>query len=372
MNFVDKEKSKKLFSYGKGNIEKVRAVLGVIGSPFNSPQSINLDDHDLTELYDIAQKNKIGFLFLDSLAKKKVINQLLQTELEKNREIHMTQRLTIERTATILNKTGCNYAVVKSYFPFLATPNDVDLLILGGNDQYRIAVEAMKDNYFELVGDEVPLEVCLHDTRSIKHFNDPLKKFASKDPFDIDIYKELGASHIVYMDKRKLVDKTCQIIINSTRVNILRPPSEIALSIFHSIYPERIYTLLLHFHILHVIKSLTSADVDEFLKISSDHKIGNAIILALSLTEIIQEICFGESPNKVTSLREAFGKKKQIEINRIPYLYPMGMLLKSFWGKKGDLVFTTSVIRQIISMLNPSYARYVVNVYKDRNNRDTY
>lgn len=370
MNFPDKENNNG--SSTGGNIEKVKAILGIIGSPFNNPQNLNLDHFDLTELYDIAKKNKIGFLFLESLAKKKIITERLQYELEKNREIYLTQRLTAERSAFILNKTGCNYAVVKSLYPFPATPNDIDLLILDGNDKYRDAVQSMKNNHFELVGYEAPLEICLHDTRSSNHFDDPKKNFASKDPYDIDIYKEVGASHIIYMNKRKLINKTSIININGTSVNILRGPAEIALGIFHSIYPERLYTLLLHFHILYVIKEMTSEEQDEFLKICIEHKMRKAAILTLSLTEIIQEMCFGESPKKLTAIRESFGKKKQIELDRIPYLYSMGMVLNSFWGKKNDLIFATSMIRQVISMLNPSYGRYVMSVYKDRKDRDTY
>jgi hypothetical protein len=164
----------------------VKKILNIIGSPFNRPQSINLDDFDSNELYNIAKKNKIGLLFLESLAKRHIINELLQIELDKQREIYKTLRITAERAAAILNNTRCRYAIVKSNYPFPATPNDVDLLILGDKDEYRNAIESMKANLFELVGKEEPLEICLHDTTRAKHFDDPLKKFASKDPFDVD------------------------------------------------------------------------------------------------------------------------------------------------------------------------------------------
>jgi hypothetical protein len=174
------------------------------------------------------------------------------------------------------------------------------------------------------------------------------------------------------MDKTKLINQISETTINNTKVNILNAAGEVALNIFHSIYPERLYTLLFHFYLLYAIKDMKSADIDEFLRICNDHKMKNAAVICLSLTEIIQEMCFGESPYKITDLREAFGKHKQIEIPRIPYLFPLKMVLNSFWGKRNDLVFTMSVVQQIISMLNPNYARYVVRVYKDRNNRDTY
>ena len=68
---------------------------------------------------------------------------------------------------------------------------------------------------------------------------------------------------------------------------------------------------------------MKSAEVERFFTNLRYHKMHNAVIIALSLTEIIQVMCFGQSPSKVTELREVFGKQKRIKIDRIPYLYPM-------------------------------------------------
>lgn len=352
------------------NIENVKTIMRIIGSPFNNPEYTGLDTYDLTELYGIAKKNKIGLLYLESLGTKH-INDKLCTELNRQREKYNSLRVTNKRAADVLNNSGCKYAIVKSNYPFRTVPNDVDVLILGGNDEYRNAIESMKANYFEPVGGEAPLEMCLHDTTRGKH-NDPSNKFTLKDEFDVDVYKEVGAGHIIYMNKKKLINQISEIHIENTTIKVLKMPGEMALGIFHSIYPERLYTLLLHFHILYTIKDMNSAEVDDFLQTCDEHKMHNAVLTALSLTEIIEEMCFGQSPSKVTELREAFGKQKRIKIDRIPYLYPMRAVLNSFWGKRNDLVFTISMMRQIISMLNPNYLMYVSKVYKERNIRDTY
>jgi hypothetical protein len=359
-----------LNSPDRGNIEKIKIIMNVIGSPFDYPKNKNIDPHDTMELYNIAKKNKIGLFFLESLAKIQMIGGL-STELEKQREKYIRQRITTKRAAYVLNTTQCKYAIVKSNFPFPTVPNDVDLLILGGNEEYRSAIKSMKSNYFKPVGPEAPLEICLHDTTRAEH-NGAFDKFAVKDEFDVDVYKEIGAGHIIYMNKKRLINQISEISIDNTIVNILNVPSEIALGIFHSIYPERLYTLLLHFHILYTIKGMNSRNVDDFLQICDAHKIRNAALIALSLTEIIQEFCFGKSPSKVTDLRECLGKQKQIKIDRMPYLYPMRAVFDSFWGKRKDLVFTISVIRQMISMLNPRYLMYVAKIYQERNIRDTY
>lgn len=354
------------------NLRNVKQILNIIGSPFNESCHTDLDHYDLSVLYKVAQKNKIGLLFLESLSEKREINDELQDELNKQRKIHTIHKVTLERAASIMNHSKCKYAIVKSNYPFPATPNDVDLLIVGRKKEYKNAIEAMKSNQFELVGKEEPLEICLHDTTRAKHSYDQGKEFVSKDPFDVDIYKEIGAGHVIYMNKKELVNQISETTVNSTKVNILSSPAEVALSIFHAIYPERLYTLLLHFHILYVVKEMTSAHVEEFLDICREHKMQTAAVMLLSLAENIQELCFGETPDKLEDLREALGKNNQIKMDRMPYLIPMKILLKSFWGKRSDVVFTISMMRQIISMVNPTYAKYVIRVYKDRNTRDTY
>ena len=257
-------------------MQDIKEILNIIGSPFNDPEPADSNHHDFSILYKIAQKNKIGLLFLESLSEKEALNDQLQNELNKQREIHSIHKVTVERAANIMNQTKCKYAIVKSNYPFPATPNDVDLLIVGRKKEYRGAIEALKANYFELVGKEEPLEICLHDTMRTKHSDNLGKKFVSKDPFDVDIYKEIGAGHIIYMNKLKLINQISETTVNNTKVNILNLPAEIALSIFHAIYPERLYTLLLHFHILYVIKKMNSVHKEEFIDICQEQRIKNA------------------------------------------------------------------------------------------------
>ena len=113
--------------------------------------------------------------------------------------------------------------------------------------------------------------------------------------------------------------------------------------------------------------------MNEFLDICFEHKMSNAANIALSLTQTIQEICFGQSPVELVRLREGLGKNRsEIKLIRLPYLYSIHNVLDAFWGKKVDLVFTISVMKQLTSMLNPRYSLNVVNVHKTRSKRDSY
>ena len=345
------------------NIEKIKIILNLIGSPFND--STNSVSSNPSDLYSVAQKNKIGLLFLESLSHKNIINGL-EDELNKQKKFYLDQRETVTRVAEVLSVIQCKYAIIKSNFPFPAVPNDVDVLILGDDTEYDNAIKHMLNNNFELIKSD-PLEIFLHDARRARHVDPKIKE-----SFDVDVYKEVGASHIVYMNKRKLANQISETTINGTKVNVFKPAVEMALSIFHSIFPERIYTLLLHFYILHTIKQMKASDKDEFLLTCRNHKISNAVLATLRLTERIQEICFGESPADVTDLREALGKKEHIEICKIPYHYPMKLILNSFLAKRGDLAFSYSALCQLISIINPKTAHYIILEYVKRKNRDTY
>ena len=133
------------------NLSKVKNLLNIIGSPFNR-QTLELEDSESVELYDIARKNKIGLLFLETLAEKKKINNELQRELDKQREVQKTLLTTAERAASILNDSGCKYAVVKSRYPFPVVLSDVDILIFGGTKEYDHTIKLMTNSQLRTYG----------------------------------------------------------------------------------------------------------------------------------------------------------------------------------------------------------------------------
>ena len=80
----------------KDNIRDIKSIMRLIGSPFNNPENVDLNQNYLLLLYNIAKKNKIGLLFLETLIKIQKIGEL-STELEKQREKFLRQRITAKR-----------------------------------------------------------------------------------------------------------------------------------------------------------------------------------------------------------------------------------------------------------------------------------
>ena len=287
-------------------------------------------------------------------------------EFREQKKLRELQKGTLNRMIKSLAKVNCKYAIVKTIFPFSAVPNDVDALLFDDEKIYQKIVEQLVKDNFIILG-EAPLEINLRDMNTAKSPDPDVKQWE-----DIDIYREIGASHLTYMDKKTLEKYVIEDKINDLKYYKLSKPAELAISIFHAVYPERIYTLLLHYNILHQINSMSKSELELFIKICKEQRMCKVACMALNVTEQIQEKCFGESPFKISELRKKFGKRNPILIDKIPYVFPFKDVLNAFWEKKGEKKFVKSIIKQIMSMFNLKTADFVIKQYKERAKRDTY
>lgn len=346
-------------------VDLIKNLVRTIGTPFNEPRTGLVEGSDIIRLYGLAKKNKIGLLFLEALPNKFLVNDVLN-ELQIQRKYQANLRGTSIKVASILDEINCKYAIIKSNFPFPAVPNDVDVLVLGNKAEYYNVMEELSKSSFVKLG-EAPLESCFHDQSRGLH-EDP----NIKDSLDVDVYREVGAGRIIYMDKKRLLNRVNRISVDGHTIATLSPLGEMAISMFHSIFPERIFTLLLYYQILHTVVNMPTAHIEEFIRLCNDHHLKSAALITLSLSETIHEVCFEEAPSKLIELRQAFGKKVIFAIDKIPYNYPIKIILSSFWNKKNDRIFAFSFFRQLIHMLNPRYTIYVAAVNRDRKTRNTY
>jgi len=348
-------------------------ILTIIGSPTWQSKNLGSSSNNLSsspqDLYALASRNKIGLLFLQSymnISEYFPFKQILDNELKSYKQLIETA----QRASAIIEDAGAKYAVIKSVMPFPAVPNDVDIIIFGTLENYELSLEALRRNSFESLGEPAPLEDCVHDVARGGNHIDP----NYKDPFDVDVYREIGASHIIYMDKNKLEKYCLNITIdNKYSFNVLDKPAELAVYMFHSIYPERIYTLLLYYCIIYTVSMMNKFQLDQFVDICLQNKIGGAALICLQVTENIQREYLGTVDPKLVELRERFGAGKDIKITSMPYRYPLSTIINSFWTKRSDKVFSKSVMRQIFQIIkDKEIRRHVAKEYFHRKHRDTY
>jgi hypothetical protein len=343
-------------------LKYAKQILEIVGTPYNE-SNIKTTNLDFKKLYHHSYKNKIELLFLKSLEKNNLLNDLAEELRIQNRRKELQQN-TWKRTVNVLNQIDCKYAIIKSIFPFDAVPNDVDVIILGNENEYKKSIKHLQNNNFKLL-EEASLEVNLIDstTTNIDNYY-PVN--------EIDLYKEIGASKLIYMNKEKLAKYLQKNKIGDLYVGGFKPHAEMIISMFHTIYPERIYTLLIHLLILDTVKKMKSKDYNEFVDICNEQKIKKGISTVLDITEKIQEEFFGESPKDIQELHYLVGKRKQIELKQVPYIYPMKDVIISLGEKLKERKFLNSSFKQLIYMFNPNSTKFIIKINRERAKRDTY
>ena len=346
-------------------------ILRMIGSPFASGQNLPENKDEDSKLYDCAEKNKIGLLYLEALKKDGCLNKL-QSEYEKHKKNRIEHLTTAVRISSLLNSQKVRYAVIKSIMPFPYVPNDVDILVFDSPNQFEKIINTAKNSGYDVIG-KAPMEVMIHDARNEKHKNPK-----EKDVYDIDLYRELGAINIIYFDKNKLEKHVTETKLFEENIKVLRPGAELATVLVHSIFPEQIFTLHLYYTTLHYLSKMNAEDINDFIAIIKENNITFAVKTVISIIAILHDVAHGFIPEKLKTLTSEFGmnnfettklRKKSLAT---PHIYMFLTIIITLLEKMREKKAAKSIVRQMLKMLNPKTIGYVVKVVAERRQRDTY
>lgn len=281
--------------------------------------------------------------------------------------------LTLARASSVLDSAGIEYVVFKSNMPYPAVTNDVDILLLGAYVEYTRAARVMREAGFRQIGEPAPLEVMFHDPRDVPHL-DPLEK----DTYDVDLYREVGATHIIYMDKTKLSKCTSHVRIMDVEVKSLVPEAELATMIMHSVFPEQMYTLMLYYAILHYVAMMDLKAIERFIELVKDNHIVLAARASLGITAALHEAAHGFAPREIHDIQSGLGATKSAAAGledshfEMPCKYSVLTVMGVLLEKMRETGARNSILRQMLHMLNPLYAKYVISNAIFRRKRETY
>jgi|Deesub1362B_J571_1020462.scaffolds.fasta_scaffold00023_112 hypothetical protein len=347
-------------------------LIKLIGTPFNPPiLDFDLSRELLNRLYRHAKLNKISLLYLEALNNLDLLSKagLEDRWIQENHE-YEEQRGTIVRIARILNEMDIDYALFKSIFPFKMITNDIDILLLGGLDDYRLITDILsRYGYSMIVHISSPYQITFHDERVRRHINPEIK-----DIYDIDIYREAGASYIIYMDKRKFIDHVITADVNGVKVRSLSPYLDILVLYTHAIIPEFIFTLSLYYTTLHYISILNSGDIIKMIRCAIDNNVYPPLKFHLSLISGIHKYVYGSLPPKIEKILSILGLHPYtfMDSTETPFHYNWETIYKTIAGKMGDLRFVTSLYKQVATISRPRYLLWVNKVILERRKRATY
>ena len=319
-------------------------LLRTIGSPFVSEQKQLSPENkeEALELYEYATKNKIGLAYLESLKDQERLEEFgLKGKYEEEKKKHDEQQVTASRISELFNSHGINYAIFKSIMPFPATPNDVDIIHFGSDDEFNKAAKMMlQSGYIEVKPKADSLQREFHDAKRGGYINPHPHE---KDIYDIDLYQETAASYLVYLDKIKLTKHVVEINIRGNHLRVLKPEAELVAIITHSIIPEQLFTLLAYYATLYYLAD-RNFNIDEFIHIAKENNV----------TYPVRVRCFISNDLKM------------------PHRYSIRALVRTVVEKLKERVFRRSLIKQIISMSNPRLAKWVIENIIWRRMRETY
>lgn len=351
-------------------------LLRVIGSPFCDGRSdeIPTDACEVDALYKYAVRNKIGLLFLQSLSESNTLDahemrSLWNQELER----HQKQKITAVRISTHLNSQNVDYVLFKSLFHFPATPNDVDVLIFDSEGPYNQFLEYIPSvGYRRIEEIPSPSEVMFHDLRESDH-----EDMKTKDIFDVDLYREAGASYVIYLDKRKLRKYVTTTEIDGNKVVVFIPEAELLTIITHAIIPEQILTLLVYYASLYYLHS--NFDIDKFIRIAQENSAVYPLRIHFSIAAALHQSAHGFVPEPVEAILSRIGSLERetsaLESNAMdmPYRCSKSATLRTMLQKSKEDVFRRSMTRQLLSMVkNPELTKWVIQNIIWRRTRETY
>jgi hypothetical protein len=356
-------------------------LVTMLGSPFvkSMEKNLPLKEKDKENLYQLATKNKVGLFLLERLKEIGELTPRLEIEYSINmNRYEETLKTAINLSSTIAKVTN-DFAIFKFFKPYPHTPSDVDVLFFLEKTKYDKVVSYLLSNGYAKVG-ECPSQVVVYDMRGgLDNMDRNMVDGKKGGKYYIDLYNEVSASHLIYLDKELLSDKKTNISFSVGKIQMLSPVADLAVVLSHSIIPEQLFTLGDFYTCLYYIKQMDERELSDLIEIFNNSKMTKAAIYSLSLTAALHNEVFGFIPKPILYLLKQLDKN--IEINKnylnntmiLPYRYQPSVIIWVLLERLTSISGFKSISKQIAcTLVNPRLAKWVIYNIVLRRKRSTY
>ena len=180
-------------------------------------------------------------------------------------------------------------------------------------------------------------------------FEDPRYRFVTE--VMIDVYREVSAGPLIYLDKKLLQDHVILRDIGSTKVKVLDPVAETLVTIGHSVIKERKVILADYLSVLHYISSMTCEQMEQFVKLIRRARLVHASRWFFTLSTYIHKTVHGFIPKKLDKLINMLGGIIDPDIDVLkrepPFPCSKRVLIKVFTEKLSDPLFRASIANSV-------------------------
>lgn len=340
-------------------------LIKCIGTPFVEKTSKD-EFRSLEEIYDKAFADRVALLYL-SIHRRKDWPGILEERYMRLADRRDKTLQVVSELSNALNEFCQNeYAIFKSLKPYPATPNDTDVILFSDKDRFNAIIDHLYSKGY-LFHEWAPMQTTLiHPDGKGK-----TGKGKKGGTYYIDIYSDISTDYFLYIDKRSLMPNLETRIINEQEIRNVRKEIELAISLFHNVFPERTFQLE-HFYMPLYHLREDDFDIDVMIAFAEKQKLVRAIATNLTFVEHIHEELFGFVPDKVAKLLDRWGRN-QWELEKFkesgaetPYMISPKTFWLTFLDKIHDNAALQSLIVQGMHMLNPVFFFDVVRSLKNR------
>lgn len=333
--------------------------LRVVGSPFaSSSQKPSTEGN--SGLYTYAQKNRMSLLCLEALKKLGKLD-LLQKEYDKLIGDYAKTERAVCRLSKILDEADIDYAFFKSIRPYQEVTVDIDILIFGS--RYKEVIQVFHRAGYTFLGDG-PLSTTFRDMEA---------------RIDLDIYDEVGVSHIIYLDKDVLANFVGdRKLSNGEVVPSLVPEADLLAVIAHSVVKEQIYVLSEYYTTLYYLAKMKYSALNSFLSLVEKCRMRLAAKTHLGITALLHHLAHGYMPISLMQLL------KELDMDRLelvhvqemgfqmPHKYDFLTIIRALIEKFGEEKARRSLASQTLNMLNLKFTSSVIKMMLHHVSRETY
>lgn len=324
-------------------------LLRIIGSPFVPTVEVSLNDSEVLPLYDCAANNRVSLLYLETLKK---LGKLGKLEADYDKRFERYQRFinAVVKTSEFLDSLHIEHAIVKTIRPFIAAPSDIDVLCFGSDGDYEKAVKAMFEAGYKRVPSGPPIR--------------QIKLYHPEDGIWIDLHKEIGASRIIYINKRKFSRYITEAKLpNGGIVKVLIPEADLAVMMVHSVITEFLYTLVEYYATLYWLLETDAEGTRNFITIVRENNMLFAAKTCLSITAELHKVAHGVLPEKLVELSASLGIKtsetKRLAENgfKTPHRYHLLTVAKALLEKMKEKEARRCIIPQVNLIISDADSR---------------
>ena len=341
-------------------------LINICGSPFVEEQNHSFSDSELLKAYEVAFPDRVALLYLTKHRKDGWDARLE----DKYQALHQRRLMTIKVVASLAETMNSfyseNYVIFKSVKPYPATPNDTDVLFLGEKKQYEKAYRFLLNQGYKF-HEWAPQQRTLYDPRGEGKIGQGKKGGT----YYIDFYEEISTDYYAYLNKKALIPYIIKQEINGIPVNLLRPEPELAIVLFHNVFPERTYQLE-HFYLPLYYLSNPEFDKELFISFVRRQNLEEAVKVNLTFCSYLHQKYFNFVPEPITYLLNQLGTSNK-ELQRFiehgaktPYMFSPRQFFKTFFHKSLDSYALKSLFIQSFKMLNPIFLLDVMKSLKNR------